>query len=244
MISKNPLDYFKCSFYINRHDQKKRRRYCEKVFKEMHIPAVRFQAVNGEDVSEEFFKAFKPNFTEKRTDKQIRNCAGCYQSHVLVMFEGLAAVRQHRSEALAIFEDDVEFRPDFWKLFSEWIKEVPEDWEVLSLGCLHKRKPDKVSEHVRRSYRHGSAHAYLIKAKALPIIFDIVKSNLLSADMVMKIVSKERGTVYAFSPALCGQKPFISSISGAMCRAWRREYYLDADGKNYNYYHLKGKAND
>src|SRR5262245_61494069 len=64
---------------------------------------------------------------------------GCLQSHLQVVSEA----RESQAPSVLIFEDDAVLDPDFQSKFAGFIKEVPDDWDILYLGALHKDAPVK-----------------------------------------------------------------------------------------------------
>src|SRR5678815_1004398 len=80
---------------------------------------------------------------------------GCLLSHVAVVSEA----RDSGAANILIFEDDTVLDPEFQEKFARFSKEVPDDWDMLYFGALHKDEPAQISEHVGRitravSYTH------------------------------------------------------------------------------------------
>src|SRR5688572_19695622 len=84
---------------------------------------------------------------------------GCLLSHVRVVREA----RDADASSVLIFEDDIVFDPQFKEKFATFIRELPDDWDMLFFGALHKDEPVKTSEHIARITQANSTFAYAIR---------------------------------------------------------------------------------
>lgn len=94
---------------------------------------------------------------------------GCNRSHMRAIEDAL----NDGIESLLIFEDDAEFRPHFLGHFQNFIKDVPNDWELLFLGGAHthgQRKP--VNAHVEIPGYVTLNHAYALRGNGLKLAYE------------------------------------------------------------------------
>lgn len=96
---------------------------------------------------------------------------GCYWSHLRIIEEQIR--EQH--EAVLIMEDDACFAPDFTEQALEFLKHVPDDWDMLYLGGQHlkqkQRMPERVNDHVLRPFNVNRLHGYAVRLKAAPVLW-------------------------------------------------------------------------
>src|SRR5215467_16351889 len=106
------------------------------------------------------FPAIDGNAVEKPVHwTHTAGAYGCLLSHVQVVSEA----RDSGAKNVLIFEDDAILDPEFENKFARFIKEVPDDWDMLYFGALHKDEPVKISEHVARITKANSTYAYALK---------------------------------------------------------------------------------
>lgn len=129
---------------------------------------------------------------------------GCNLSHELVL-------RQHPEGAL-IFEDDAVFCPDFAERFPVFMQEVPDDWQLLYLGCNNTTPPIPVTPNVARVKQAFTTHAYAIRGQAISILLasPIFKTDVI--DWVLREEVQPRVPTYCATPALVTQLAGFSDI--------------------------------
>lgn len=130
-------------------------------------PVERFAAVDGERVP-------VPDAWEG-----LRGVYGCLRSHT----EAIAAARADRLDSLLVFEDDVEFAEDLGRRFSRALAQVPDDWNILYLGGIHRAPPRPVGDAVARVSRTLSTFAYAIRARAFEPFLEVSKSRPEGIDL-------------------------------------------------------------
>jgi len=158
----------------------------------------RFAAIDGNDVE-------KPaHWTH------TAGAYGCLLSHVAVVTEA----RDSGAANILIFEDDAVLDPEFAEKFARFSQEVPDDWDMLYFGALHKDQPIKVSEHVGRITKANSTFAYAVRNT----VFDeFIELNSRAEDVL------DGGSLYWV-------------IRGRIClrhRILRLDDVEDGDGKAY-----------
>jgi GR25 family glycosyltransferase involved in LPS biosynthesis len=139
---------------------------------------------------------------------------GCLLSHVSV----LRNAKENEYEKILITEDDIEFSENFTDRFFEYIKDLPDDWDMFYLGANHAlcnkyetNPPIHISNNIYKVNHAYAAHAYAVNMKC----YNLVYKNLIEfkhpVDVVYsKIQSKLN--VYLFRPHLAWQKPGYSDI--------------------------------
>lgn len=195
--------------------------------KNLHINPIRINAIKGSDLS----YREKNNLVSKNCAKYCPNATiGVTLSHQKTWKR---AHLDFPSLPILICEDDCEFVPNFIEKFNEYSKEVPNDWDILYLGCLlcqpkvsaipnvvlsllnHKNKNAKqISKHVIiPSFAFGS-HCYCVSPQGMKKLVSWTNINE-QVDYYLNRKLKD-GTLnsYAFNPVLATQS--VSFSAGSM----------------------------
>ena len=146
---------------------------------------------------------------------------GCLLSHLAVVSEARDSGAPH----VLIFEDDAVLDPEFQEKFSRFIKEVPDDWDMLYFGALHKDEPVKISEHVGRITKANSTFAYALKRT----VFDEFIALNARAEHVLDMNSyhlQQRFNCYCFMPNLAWVAAEYSDVQNRIERHWYLEKSL------------------
>ena len=172
-------------------------------------PVQRFAACDGETIT-------KPvGWTH--TD----GAYGCLLSHVEVVREA----QRSNTPSVLIFEDDTVLDPEFQSKFASFSKEVPDDWDMLYFGALHKDEPAQISEHVGRITKANSTYAYALKNT----VFDAFIELNARAEHVLDMNSyllQERFNCYCFMPNLAWVEAEYSDVQNRLERHWYLEKSL------------------
>jgi glycosyl transferase family 25 len=94
---------------------------------------------------------------------------GCLRSHLDVVEEA----RRIGAPSVLIFEDDVVFHGDLQQKFAAGMRELPDDWDMLYFGALHKDEPVPFSEHLCRLTRSNSTYAYALRNTVYDAFIDL-----------------------------------------------------------------------
>ena len=146
---------------------------------------------------------------------------GCLLSHVQIVSEA----RDAGAHNVLIFEDDAVLDPEFRNKFERFVKEVPDDWDMLYFGALHKDEPLKISEHVGRITRANSTYAYALKRT----VFDEFINLNARAEHVLDMNSyrlQQRFNCYCFMPNLAWVEAEYSDVQNRLERHWYLERSL------------------
>lgn len=127
-------------------------------FAEHGIEGVRrFAAVDGDDVP-------LPEYW-----RHTAGAYGCLRSHLEVVEEA----RRIGAPSVLIFEDDVVFHAGLQQKFAAGMRELPDDWDMLYFGALHKDEPVSFSEHLCRLTRSNSTYAYALRNTVYDAFIDL-----------------------------------------------------------------------
>lgn len=146
---------------------------------------------------------------------------GCLLSHVQVVRDA----RDSGAPNVLIFEDDAVLDPEFDDKFARFIKEVPDDWDMLYFGALHKDEPVKISEHVARITKANSTFAYALKRT----VFDEFIALNERAEDVLDMNSyalQQRFNCCCFMPNLAWVETEYSDVQNRLERHWYLEQSL------------------
>lgn len=146
---------------------------------------------------------------------------GCLLSHREVLGQAI----KDGLENVLVLEDDIFFAEDFEQRVTEFIREVPYDWDQIMLGGQYfdHSKISDVTENVRQVSVCHRAHAYAVRGRFLTYMYAKLQSSYGHVDHIMNTF-QERYKVY--TPAkgfLIGQDGSPSDISGMQGDALMRD---------------------
>ncbi len=141
-----------------------------------------------------------------------RGAYGCQLSHSKIWQE----IIDNNYQNTIIFEDDAIFCENFTTLFSNFITNIPEDWDQAYIGGQHLAPPTKINEFVVLGTNINRTHAYMIKNRdsAAKIMNGLLEDELWMANLKHKMhVDHALGYLhknklikaYASTPFLVGQ---------------------------------------
>lgn len=146
---------------------------------------------------------------------------GCLLSHVEVVREA----QRSNAPSVLIFEDDTVLDPDFQSKFASFNSEVPDDWDMLYFGALHKDEPAKISEHVGRITKANSTYAYALKHTVYDAFIELNARAEHVLDMNSYLL-QERFNCYCFMPNLAWVEAEYSDVQNRLERHWYLEKSL------------------
>lgn len=184
------------SFYINLDRRPDRRQEIEAEALKIGLSPKRIRAIDAEQLT---------TATEIITVTEL----ACIKSHRAA----LAAAIVSEASVVAIFEDDAYFVENFNEKFDAYYDQVPDDWQMLYLGC--NKYPAfffDVAQNVQNVHNAYSAHAMVLKRPVLQIMYDRLARCNAPADVIYGNIQC-MVPAYAFSPSLAGQRPGWSDIA-------------------------------
>lgn len=133
---------------------------------------------------------------------------GCALAHVSVIEDAW----QRGVESLLVLEDDALFCDDFAQQWVSFAKAMPLNWSMIMLGGQHQEEPLRMGR-VSRCRSTGRTHAYIIRARAMPLLIRTWSTTRTHIDHALPDLQR-RMPVYAPSPFLVGQRAGLSDVSG------------------------------
>lgn len=204
-------EYFDKIYCINLDRRPDRWECCEEIFNKHGLIVERFSATDGKLLD--------------LPHGQIYNAelAGS-MSHLGV----LKRVKEENVQKLLLLEDDVVFRDDSNELFSNFIQNVPNDWDIIFFGGNHVGGIQPISEGVVKLGGSYAIHACGIKNSVFDLLITFLEDNInkvkdnrdtmfkpsVAADYFLAKLHRVLN-VYCFIPHLAWQKDGHSDIQGA-----------------------------
>jgi hypothetical protein len=199
-------DYFDYVYCMNLDSRIDRWREVIQQFKNNKIIVNRFRAFDGKTIY--------------RGQKPIRPGEfGCLFTHLSILLDAKA----NNYDKVLIFEDDVELHPEFNNLASEFLQEVPDNWDMLYLGANTVRnKSVNVSARVNLANSLLGGHAYAVRNTVYDKLIYLLENEPYPVD---ETYSRNHVLMNTY---LCN--PII---------AWQREGWSDINKQHVNYQFLK-----
>ena len=195
-------EYFDKIFCINLDRREDRMEMANKELSKFNIEFERFSAVDGNNIKKEDYTT-NPNIPV--------GAVGCLLSHLNL----IKTCKERGYNRVLILEDDIILSDDFESRFKEYIKEIPENWDMFYLGGNHNEhsgmKLNMISPNVGKCSHTFSAHAYAINEK----MFDETISIISKAEKEVDVYYSEfqnRKNIYTFFPGIASQKADYSDI--------------------------------
>lgn len=144
-----------------------------------------------------------------------RGAYGCLLSHLEVVREA----RQLGLSSVLIFEDDVVFDDQFEQKFSDYIQQLPADWDMLFFGALHKDELIKVSDNIGRITQSNSTYACALRDTVFDAFIDL---NSKANDVldVNSLLLQKQFNCYCFLPHLAWVEVLHSDAQEKMVDHW------------------------
>ena len=143
---------------------------------------------------------------------------GCLLSHLEVVREA----RRLGLPSILIFEDDVVFDDQFEQKFSDYIGQLPADWDMLFFGALHKDELIKISDNLARITQSNSTYACVLRDTVFDAFIELNSKGDEVLD-VNSLVLQKQFNCYCFMPHL----------------AWVEVAYSDAQQKPVHHWYLR-----
>ncbi len=142
---------------------------------------------------------------------------GCALAHVAVIEQAW----RRGVESLLVLEDDALFAENFAQRWTSFAQAVPPSWSLIMLGGQHHQPPVRMGR-VSRCVATGRTHAYIIRARAMPLVIRTWRASRTHIDHALPQL-QARMPVFAPSPLLVGQRAGLSDISNG----WREDRMWD-----------------
>lgn len=182
------------AYFINLSRRVDRLSHAREQFIKNNIVASRFDAVDGSNFSK--YPALS------------RGAAGCLESQLSIINKAI----KNNYQSIAIFEDDVFFVEGFEEKFKNFYSQVPDDWQFIFLANnKYNATTNKISENVEQISGGWSAHAFIIKQRAMIAAAEIISGGDMPVDVYYGILQQYYPS-YSAVPSLAGQRPDHSDI--------------------------------
>lgn len=198
-------DFFDKIYCLNLDSRTDRWQHCEQQFHKHDLSVERVSAINGHKLN--------LHIPGVKT-----GAIGCSLSHQLAV----RLAKQNRYDSVMVLEDDVEFADNLQQQFSEYIKQIPVNWDIIYLGGNHQVKPEPISENVSRIRFSYAAHAVAFRHTVYDLLLDL-SSNLHNPVDVAYAHAQYNSNAFVFTPHL----------------AWQRDSYSDIEQTEVSYQFLK-----
>jgi GR25 family glycosyltransferase involved in LPS biosynthesis len=184
-------------FIINLDDKSSRYLFLKKQLDELGIVYERFQAIGGNSIDLGKFKSLK------------NGELGCLLSHISV----LKIAEKNKLKSILILEDDAEFCENFHTKFEKYIKQVPEDWDMIYLGANHIEIPKLIRRNVLRIIKSYTSHAIIIRNSVFKeIIYNYIYYDK-PYDAILAELIQPNYNCYCLYPHLVFQQNTYSYIN-------------------------------
>lgn len=146
---------------------------------------------------------------------------GCLQSHRAV----LAAAVRDKIGSLLVMEDDASWDDGFTDRVGEFLRAVPDDWQMLFLGGEHKMPPQKISDAggVVRCFHLCRTQCYAVRGDMIRTMYSVWHGTAVDTHLDNYFgphMPKYR--IYAPDPPLVAQAGGYSDITASVhpTRSW------------------------
>jgi glycosyl transferase, family 25 len=147
-----------------------------------------------------------------------RGTAGAYGC----LLSNLAVVKQACDERwpdVLLFEDDVIFDDDFDSKLSQFMAQLPSDWDMLFFGGMHREAPLPVRENVLKLTHSTSTYAYAVRSTVYPAFLETHAESREPIDVRNRLL-QERFNCYCFFPHLAWVDGGQSDTQGRPVNPW------------------------
>ena len=136
---------------------------------------------------------------------------GCSLSHYKILKEA----KELGLSNILVFEDDILFKDDWEKIYTDNYKDIPEDWNMIyfSTNSMHKVITEKISDRIFKAYNCLTTHSYAIKST----LFDESMEHIIKLDQTVDGCyashMQPSNNCYIFNPGICTQMNGFSDIA-------------------------------
>jgi hypothetical protein len=208
------LDPTALRFFLNLDKREDRRAVTEQQFESLGLPIQRERAIDGLN----------------RRVRYNRWTHGGRRAVALSFVNMLRKARRTASPSVEIFEDDLQFHPNF---VDELAKvQLPDDWDIFYFGGIHYKMPDEVDGTIVKAKMMVMNHAMIFRDRSYKraikaILTPFEKRFSCDKDLRLAFLQRELN-VYAPKRNLIWQRPDKSDLTGGGAN------YFNPDGTQKN----------
>jgi hypothetical protein len=140
---------------------------------------------------------------------------GCLRSHLAVVEQA----RENAHPSVLIFEDDAVLAPDFNAKLADYVKQLPEDWDMVFFGAIHGLPLTKVAGNIIRVTHSLSTYAYALKHTIYDGFIEVNRNALTVLDENTRELQK-RFNCYCFMPHLAWVENDYSDVREERISLW------------------------
>ena len=193
-------NYFSEIYCINLDRRTDRWEECKIEFEKHNLNVKRYSAFDGKNLP--IIDGLTPG-----------NVGAIYSHRALLEY-----AKNNKFNNILILEDDVQFHENLKELFDLYIKELPEDWDILFFGANHSenniwmREPlIKISDHVCKIIKSYANHCYVVNETAYDLLINSLSKKNKPND-VLVADAQQKLNCYLFRPHLAWQRPSYSDL--------------------------------
>jgi GR25 family glycosyltransferase involved in LPS biosynthesis len=202
-LKKNRIENFSGQktkiFVINLDRDWKRMKELDMEMKENNLEYERFSAIKGSELTDE--SPIIKKYFASNLKKYNNNQKGCTLSHISIWNK----IKESNHELTIVMEDDVIIPKNLFQKLDIYLKQLPEDWDILFLGgnriIGHKYSEHLVSPDISKRGNYGT-FAYLIRNKNIDNILGICKNIKLHTDLFMQHELGKDNKIFFCNPQL------------------------------------------
>jgi GR25 family glycosyltransferase involved in LPS biosynthesis len=190
-------NFFDKVYYLNLERRPDRNRECIEELSKFNIEFERFEAIDSKKLN-------------------LPTWMGCLLSNL----EMIKMAKEKGFKNILILEDDVVFDENFEELFEIYVKQIPDNWDMLYLSGNHNEhsgyKVNKISENVIKCYLTYSTHSFAIKFTVYDMIIDYLSNNQTKPVDVLYTEIQRICNAYSFFPGITTQRAGFSDIENCV----------------------------
>ena len=150
-----------------------------------------------------------PNNIEKNPGV-LEGDVGCTLSHYNIILDA----KKRGLEKVLVLEDDAIFIDDLNVKFEEFIKQLPDDWDMVYFGGNHQIPLIPITENIFKVTKTWTTHAYAIRNTLFDVVIDLHGQGKKQVDVYYADI-QPRFNCYVFKPHLAWQRDGFSDIRNA-----------------------------
>lgn len=174
----------------------------QKEFKKINIDVEKFDAITPDNLQN---NQYKNTYTYKHNKLTLNNYAS-FETHLAI----IKKAKKEKLKNVLIFEEDVYFTKNASLILNNALKELPEDWDMISLGAWLRGNVKRHSDHIYRYYSGWLLHAYVINHTLFNVI---IEKATPSTDNFFRQQILPYYNCYIVIPMIAFQHNNVSSIN-------------------------------
>tara|TARA_R110000822_G_scaffold289752_1_gene411081 strand:+ start:132 stop:803 length:672 start_codon:yes stop_codon:yes gene_type:complete len=201
-------DFFNQVYLINLKRRPDKLKVCQQLFAKLNIKYKISEAIDFCDgIPEDYpVKPIEGSFLRDRAP----GAWGCYVSHLEIIKDA----KKNNYDKILILEDDVAIDDNFLSLFSQKVKDLPQDWKLFYLGAsAHTGIPKKkVTDHISQTFESFTTSSYGIHSSIYDTILESEKVADKTIDLFLVKDIQSTHPCYVVTPTIMWQSAGFSDI--------------------------------